>query len=120
MFVYENMETPPHGKLGGDFVPQYDPVNKWLVMTDGTGRQRGWLRYNIPDLSETYKGFWIRIGFMVVRSPLGATTVRLGDIKLKPGTTITIMIPYSLQRGVTYTVKIIGKANTIAKTEVVG
>ncbi len=47
-------------------------------------------------------------------------TVRLGDIKLKPGTTLTIIIPSILQPGVTYTIKIIGKANSILQIEVVG
>jgi len=47
-------------------------------------------------------------------------TVRLGDIKLKPGTTITIILPSMLQPGVAYVIKIVGKANSIAQTEIVG
>ena len=50
----------------------------------------------------------------------GVTYTHLGNIKLKPGAVITIIIPYSLQKGITYTVKIVGKANTIAETEIIG
>jgi len=45
---------------------------------------------------------------------------RLGNIKLRPGTAITIIFPSMFQSGILYIIKIIGKANSIAQIEIVG
>ncbi len=86
---------------------------------------------NIGEYTDALHAIYLKLGSETVLSygedatvcvitPDGVSYVRLGDIKLKPGSTITIIIPYNLQKGVAYTVKIVGKANTIAETEIIG
>ncbi len=54
---------------------------------------------------------------VAVITPSGVALVPLGNIKLKPGATYEIVIPFEWTAGYTYTIKILGKANSMVETE---
>ncbi len=85
---------------------------------------------NMGEYTDILHTIYIKKGSETIANYNGSTPVyvvtdtvhetQLGNIKLKPGTTITIILPAILEPGIIYTIKIIGKANSITQTEITG
>jgi len=86
---------------------------------------------NDGEYTDTLHAIYIKLGKETVRrydenTPVLViidgipTTKTLGEIKLQPQASITIMFPSILENGVRYTLKIVGRRNSIAMTEVIG
>jgi len=83
---------------------------------------------NVGEYTDALHSITIKLGAETLRyynssttvaviTPSGVTNVPLGNVKLKPGATYEIVIPFEWTAGYTYTIKILGKANSIVETE---
>jgi len=84
---------------------------------------------NVGEYTDALHSITIKLGAETLRyyddstmvaviTPSGVTNVPLGNVKLKPGAAYEIVVPFEWTAGYTYTIKILGKANSMAQVNV--